>query len=49
VKVGVWCTVSAGRIVVPVVFNETINCQKYVQVILWQFFPELTEEERFYG
>jgi hypothetical protein len=30
-------------------FNETINCERYVQVILGQFFSELTEEERFYG
>jgi hypothetical protein len=26
-------------------FNETINCERYIQVILVQFFPELTEEE----
>jgi hypothetical protein len=30
-------------------FNGTINCERYVQVILVQFFPELTEEERLYG
>jgi hypothetical protein len=48
VKVGVWCAVSARRIVVPVSFNKTINCERYVQVILGQFFPELTEEERLY-
>jgi hypothetical protein len=29
-------------------FNKTINCERYVQVILGQFFPELTEEERLY-
>jgi hypothetical protein len=28
VKVGVWCAVSARRIVVPVFFNETINFEK---------------------
>jgi hypothetical protein len=28
-------------------FYETINCERYVQVILGHFFPELTEEERF--
>jgi hypothetical protein len=32
-----------------VFFNETINCERYVQGILGQFFPQLTEEERFYG
>jgi hypothetical protein len=45
VKVGVWFAVSA-EIVGPVFFNKTINCERYVQVILEQFLPELTEEER---
>jgi hypothetical protein len=49
VKVGVWCALSARRIVRSVFFNETINCEKYVWVILGQFFSELTEEERLYG
>jgi hypothetical protein len=31
------------------VFNETINCERYVPVILGQFPSELTEEERPYG
>jgi hypothetical protein len=48
-KVGVWCAISARRIVGPVFFNEIINCEKYVQVILGQFFCELTEDERIYG
>jgi hypothetical protein len=30
-------------------YNETINYERYVWVILRQFFPELTEEERLYG
>jgi hypothetical protein len=46
VKVSVWCAVSARRIVGPVFFNETINYKRYVWVILRQFFPELTKEER---
>jgi hypothetical protein len=29
-------------------FNETINCERYVHVILRQFFPELIEE-KIYG
>jgi hypothetical protein len=49
VKFGVSCALSATRIVGPVYFNETINCEIYVQVILGQFFPELTEEDRLYG
>jgi hypothetical protein len=44
-KVCVWCAVNA-RVVVPVFFNETINCERSVQVILGQFFTYLTEEER---
>jgi hypothetical protein len=43
-----WCAVYA-RIVGPVFFNETINRERYVQVILTQFFPEITQEERLYG
>jgi hypothetical protein len=42
VKVCVWCAVSARGIAGPVFFNETINCERYVRVILRQFFPKLT-------
>jgi hypothetical protein len=28
-----------------VFFNGTINCEGYIQVVLGQSFPELTEEE----
>jgi hypothetical protein len=45
VKVGVLCAVSVRRIVGPLSFNETINCEGYIQAILGQSFPELTEEE----
>jgi hypothetical protein len=45
VKVSVWCAVSVRKIVVTVFFNERINREKYVQVILWQFFPDITEEK----
>jgi hypothetical protein len=38
-----WCAVG------PVVFNETINCERHVQVILGQFFPELLEEDRIFA
>jgi hypothetical protein len=34
VKVGVWCAVIARSIVEPVFFSKTINCERYVQVIL---------------
>jgi hypothetical protein len=49
VKVSVWCALSAGRILGPLFFNKTINCERYVQVILGQFFPDVAEEERFCG
>jgi hypothetical protein len=32
-----------------VFLKEIINCERCVQVILGQLFPELTEEERLYG
>jgi hypothetical protein len=49
VRAGVWCALSARRIVEPVFFNEIINEERYVQVLLGQFFSELTEEEIFCG
>jgi hypothetical protein len=49
VKVGVSCALSARRIVGHVIFNETVNCERYVWVILRQYFSELTEEERLCG
>jgi hypothetical protein len=30
-------------------FFEGNNCKRYVQLIIGQFFPELTHEERLYG
>jgi hypothetical protein len=30
-------------------FNETINCERYVQVILGQLFPEITGKDSLYG
>jgi hypothetical protein len=45
----VWHTVRERRIPGPTFFHETINCERYVQVILQQFYPELTDEERLYG
>jgi hypothetical protein len=39
-QVGVWCAVNARKIVGIIFFNETINCERYVQVILGQFLPD---------
>jgi hypothetical protein len=41
--------VLSGRIVGPTFFNEIINCERYVHVILRQFFPELTQKEKLFG
>jgi hypothetical protein len=49
VKVGAWYAVSARTIFGPVFFNETVDYENYVHVILGQFFPELAEEEKLYG
>jgi hypothetical protein len=48
VKVGVWCAVSARRVVGHVISKEAINYERYVQVVLGQFCPELTAEGRLY-
>jgi hypothetical protein len=49
VKIGVWCAISAHRIIGPVFFQETINSELYVKLILTPFFRELTEEEKTNG
>lgn len=48
-KVGVWCAVSARKVIGPVFFEETINSYRYVELILLPFFQELTKEEKLYG
>jgi hypothetical protein len=40
VKVGVWCAVSARKIVVPLPFKETINLEVYLPVD-GQYFEHL--------
>jgi hypothetical protein len=44
-----WWALSTRRIFGPVFFKETFSCERYVQSIIGQFFPELPEEERLYG
>jgi hypothetical protein len=48
-KVGVWCAISARRIIEPVFVHETINSERYVRLILSPFFDQLTDEEKSYG
>jgi hypothetical protein len=49
IKVGVWCAVSAQRVIGPIFFEDTVNSDRYVSDILEPFFQELTEEETKYG
>jgi hypothetical protein len=45
----VTATLLSTRITGPVFFKETLNCERHLQVILGQFFSELTEEEKLNG
>jgi hypothetical protein len=45
VKIGVWCAISRKRIVGPLFFEETINAERY-QNLLTQFIALLEENER---
>jgi hypothetical protein len=38
VKIGVWYAITAHRIIGPVLFQETINFELYVRLILTPFF-----------
>jgi hypothetical protein len=48
-KIGVWCAITASRIVGPIYFDNTINSERYVTDILRPFFHSITEEEKTYG
>ncbi|XP_069695687.1 uncharacterized protein [Periplaneta americana] len=48
-KVGVWCVISAKRIIGPIFLHKAVNDDQYQALILDRFFPQLTEEERRYG
>jgi hypothetical protein len=45
VKIGVWCVISRKRIIGPLFFDETINAERY-QNLLTQFIALLEENER---
>jgi hypothetical protein len=49
IKVGVWCAVSARRVIGLIFFGDTLNSDRYVSDILEPFFQEITEEETRYG
>jgi hypothetical protein len=44
-KIGVWCAVSASRIIGPIFFDTTVNTGTYLQ-IFENFYSQLTENER---
>jgi hypothetical protein len=48
-KIGVWCAITASRIVGPIIFENTINSEWYVSDILRPFSDSITEEEKTYG
>lgn len=48
-KVGVWCAVSARRIIGPIFFHQTVNSERYIANIFNPFVAALTEEETTYG
>lgn len=45
-KVGVWCAITAQRIIGPIFFNETVNSERYRANILAPFFQLLSHYER---
>jgi hypothetical protein len=38
IKLGVWCAMNAKRIIGPIFYAETINSDRYVGLILTEFF-----------
>jgi hypothetical protein len=48
-KIGVWCAVSARRIIGPVFYHETVKSDRYVRNILEPFFEQLIDDEIQYG
>jgi hypothetical protein len=48
-KVGVWCGISARRIIGLIFFMDTLNSERYINLILNRIFPELTEKKRLHS
>jgi hypothetical protein len=44
-KIGVWCAMSSERIIGPIFFENSINSEKYIE-ILEEFHSKLTPEEK---
>jgi len=39
--VGIWCVLSATRVMGPVFFSDVINSKRYVELILAAFFENI--------
>jgi hypothetical protein len=48
-KVGVWIAVSRRRLIGPIFFHQTINGERYRELILNEFINQLNDEELQYG
>jgi hypothetical protein len=48
-KVGVWIAVSRRRLIGPIFFHQTINAERYRELILNEFINQLDDEELQYG
>jgi hypothetical protein len=48
-KIGVWCAISARRMIGPIFYSDIVNATRYVNSILSPFLAKRTEEERLYG
>jgi hypothetical protein len=46
IKIGVWCAVSARRIIGPIFYHEIVNSDWYVRNILKPCFEQLTDDGR---
>lgn len=44
-KIGVWCAISGYRIIGPIFYDDTINAERYRNLILEPFFEQLTDIE----
>jgi hypothetical protein len=46
-KVGVWCVISAHRVIGPMFYDNVLSAARYVNNVLHPFFAKLTEEESY--
>ena len=45
-KIGVWCAMSRRRIIGPLFFTETINSERYLDLIIDPFLAQLNRQEK---